>query len=158
MCYSVYLSTNNPTDLAKYNTELATFQRISESDENPFTAMLKNPNKWYVGSKSGCSCTFRHLTSTELGFGEPVDWYPEEQENISATKELFRLISMLFAGGYCADIMSTWEGSEQADIAEMNIDLSRLNESTFRLFENHHFILFASTGSENKDGSLSEFP
>lgn len=144
--------------MAKYNTELVTFQRLGVRDKNPLTAMLKNPNKWYVGSKSGCSCTFRHLTSTELGFGEPVDWYPEEQENIDATKELFRLIRILFVGGDCADIISIWEGCNPADITEMNIDLSPLNEFTFRLFENHHFVFYASTGSKNKNGRVSEFP
>ena len=51
----------------------------------------------HVGSKSGCSCTFRHLYSIELGFGEPVDWYPEEPDAIEATIQLASTIRRLAA-------------------------------------------------------------
>ena len=70
MCYNLYLSTDNQKKLSEYNTELVKFRRIGKSDKSCFTTLLKNSNKWYVGSKSGCSCTFRHLASIELGFGE----------------------------------------------------------------------------------------
>ena len=158
MCYSVYLSTNNQKDLTEYNTELVILNRIAKNDETHFTTLLKNPHKWYVGSKSGCSCTFRHLTSTELGFGKPVDWYKEEQDEIDATGELFRLIRKLLNGGYSADIISIWEGSDPENVIRMDIDLSQLDEFTFRLFENHQFIFFSSDKSENNTGSASEFP
>ena len=52
------------------------------------------------GRRAGCSCTFRHLAGWELGFDEPQDWFPEEQDNLQATAELYRVIASLVQGGH----------------------------------------------------------
>ena len=74
MCYSLYLSTSSSEDLAGHNSELLRLARL-DGTEPEGADLLRNQERWYVGSKSGCSCTFRHLFSVELGFGEPVDWF-----------------------------------------------------------------------------------
>jgi uncharacterized protein with GYD domain len=70
--------------------------------------------------------------STELGFGEPEDWYREEKEEIDATKELFRLIELFIVRGHHVDCISIWEGSDPEDVIKMNVQLSLLTESSFR--------------------------
>jgi hypothetical protein len=78
--------------------------------------------------------------STELGFGEPEDWYREDQDEIDATKELFRLIEQLIIYEHQVDCINIWEGSDPKDVVKMNVQLSLLNEVSFRFFENHHFV------------------
>ena len=142
MCYALYLSTDSQKDLIKHNSDLVRFEPISNDDENRFTMLLENPNKWYVGSKSDCSCTFRYLKSTELGFGEPEDWYNEDQDEIDATKELFRLIEQLIFCEDQVDCISIWEGSDPEDVVKIDVQLSFLSEVSFRFFENHHFVFY----------------
>lgn len=142
MCYALYLSTDSQKDLTKHNSDLVRFEPISNDDENHFTMLLKNRNKWYVGSKSGCSCTFRHLKSIELGFGEPEDWYREDQDEIDATKELFHLIEQLIFCEDQVDCISIWEGSDPEDVVKMDVQLSLLSEVSFRFFENRHFVFY----------------
>lgn len=142
MCYALYLSTDSQKDLTKHNSDLVRFEPILNDDENHFTMLLKNRNKWYVGSKSGCSCTFRHLKSIELGFGEPEDWYREDQDETDATKELFYLIEQLIFCEDQVDCISIWEGSDPEDVVKMDVQLSFLSEVSFRFFENHHFVFY----------------
>jgi hypothetical protein len=134
----IYLSTDSPEDLAESNSALVHFERINLGVEN--TSALKYPQRWYVGSKSGCSCTFRHLASTELGFGEPVDWAPEEEDEVLATAELYRIITRLISEGYALDAIDLWEGSEAGNVTRMNVDVNSVSERTFRFFENHYFV------------------
>ena len=75
MCYFLYISTNSEQNLAINNNELITFKKVIGKDEELPTEILNYPNIWYVGSAKGCSCSFRHLMSPDLGFSEPVDWY-----------------------------------------------------------------------------------
>lgn len=74
--------------------------KVDAPTDNPIVCLLAFTNRWYVGSTSGCSCTFRHLVSTELGFGETVDWYSEEKAEIEATRELRETISSLLLHGH----------------------------------------------------------
>jgi hypothetical protein len=137
MCYMLYLSTDSPWDLTEFNSELLRFERL-EDDEGEGT--LRNPRKWYVGSKAGCSCTFRHLVSIELGFGEPVTWAPEEEDEIQATAALYRVIVQLRSEGYKVDLLDLWEGEQMSEIPSLVVDLGAISVHEFRLFENHHFI------------------
>lgn len=88
MCYTVFLSTNSRENLTKYNSHLLHFIRM-DGEEDRLVGLLQHPEKLFVGSKTGCSCSFRHLVSTEIDFGEPVDWYPDEEDSIKATIELY---------------------------------------------------------------------
>jgi hypothetical protein len=139
MCYSLYLSTSSREDLTRWNSELLSFQRLS-GDEPEAVSLLRHQEKWYVGSKSGCSCTFRHLLSVELGFGEPVDWYPEDDNDVRATAELYRVIRRLITQGYQVDCVDLWSGAQKSDITKIAVSLEAVPERAFRLFENHHFV------------------
>ena len=89
MCYCLVLSTTSKDDLSMFNTDLVQFSRELPTISD--TARLSFPYQWYIGSKSGCSCSFRHLYSIELGFGEPVEWYPEESDDIETTRQVVEI-------------------------------------------------------------------
>ncbi len=139
MCYELYLSTSSPEDLAADNSESLHFER-SEHLDSGIARILLNPVKWFVGSKSGCSCTFRHLAGGELDFGEPQDWSPEEEDNVKATAELYRVIASLVQGGDKVDCLDLWRGTQPPQIKTMAVSLRAVPEKAFRLFENYHFV------------------
>jgi hypothetical protein len=141
MCYEVYLSTDSREDLTVRNSELVRFKRVSDPDADPGIRLLDFPNHWYVGSKSHCSCTFRHLHSVELGFGEPVDWSPEGQDEIDATRELYATLTALLSSGHRVDLLDQWNGTQPAGVTTIDVSLSDVSEKAFRLFENHKFRL-----------------
>ena len=139
MCYSLYLSTNSSEDLTRYNSELIKFKRL-DAAANAGLNILRHRQRWYVGSKSGCSCTFRHLLSVELGFGEPVAWYPEGEDELRATAELYRVIARLVSEGHQVDCLDIWAGADLKAISEKVVNLDAVSEQAFRLFENYHFV------------------
>ena len=139
MCYTVYLSTDSCADLSSYNTELVRFESIKDSREDPVICLLEFPHQWYVGSKTGCSCTFRHLVSIELGFGEPEDWYPEEQDELEATQQLYEVISTLLTTGHRVDCLDRWEGAKPEELETLDVSLAQVSKKAFRLFENYRF-------------------
>ncbi len=141
MCYSVYISTNSDEDLGNRNSELVRFEKIADSNTQPCTGLLGFKNKWFVGSKSGCSCTFRHLYSIEAGFGEPEDWCKEEQDDIDATKELYRALAFLLSDGYEVELLDCWWGTKPEKIITIDVSLDDVSESAFKMFENHKFRL-----------------
>ncbi len=145
MCYVLLLSTSSDKDLALFNNELVRFTR--ELPKIADVASLKNNHKWYIGSQSGCSCTFRHLYSIELGFGEPVDWYPEEPEDIEATNQLIVIIRELVEAGESVDCIDAWEHQNMCPVtgSEMQVNLSDVKNEEFRFFENHHFVFNKAT-------------
>jgi hypothetical protein len=139
MCYELYLSTSSSEDLAKYSSALVHFE-CPEDLDNKIAAILLNPAKWYVGSQSGCSCTFRHLAGGDLNFDKPQDWFPEERDNLRATAELYRVIASLAQGGEKVDCLDLWPGAEPTQIKTMPVSLSVVPEKAFRLFEDYHFV------------------
>lgn len=139
MCYGVYISTDSTEDLATRSSDLVLFEKVTDSDSDPCISFLDHPNRWYVGSKSGCSCTFRHLMSIDLGFSEPVDWYKEGQDELDATRELYRVLSDLVRSGHELDLVDRWEGSKPEDIMTIDVALDDVSERAFRMFEDHKF-------------------
>lgn len=137
MCYVVLLSTTSGADLGRYDSELLHFER--ELPEAQVVAALKYPNRWFVGSKSGCSCTFRHLHATELGFGPPVDWYPEEDDEVAGTLEFVAVVRHLVEAGERVDCIDAWSGEAAADPAVLEVDLGEVADAEFRFFEDRHF-------------------
>jgi hypothetical protein len=139
MCYIVYISTDSDEDLAIRNSDLVRFKKVVDESIDPSIGLLEFSNKWYVGSKSECSCTFRHLTSIELGFSEPQDWSKEEQDEIDATLELYEVLYELFSQGYKLDMIDRWVDSKREDLKIIDVSLDSVPKKTFRLFENHKF-------------------
>jgi len=139
MCYSLYLSTSSPEELMKYNSELVRFKRPEPADEK-WTGLLRYEHTWFVGSKSQCSCTFRHFTSPDLGFTEPLDWFPEDEDNVRAAAELYRVIRGLVSAGAQVDCLDAWYDAGPDAIKEMAVKLDAISEKQFLLFENYHLL------------------
>jgi hypothetical protein len=144
MCYAVYISTDSPEDLRVRSSDLVRFEPLDGSRKDPCIALLEHANRWYVGSKSDCSCTFRHLTSIELGFREPEDWYKEGQDELDATRELYTDLAVLLSAGHEVDLIDRWEGARPDDIKTLQVSLEEVSQGAFRLFENHKFRLSVS--------------
>lgn len=138
MCYSIFLSTDSSQDLSAENCELLEFK--PESIEEPIRSILQHQHQWYVGSKSRCSCTFRHLYDPELGFGEPVDWFPEDQDELAATLSFIQVVRQLVDQGHQVDCVDVWNYSAANEIVKLEVNLKTVSDEQFRFFENHHFI------------------
>lgn len=138
MCYSIYLSTDTDQDLSRINSDLVQFKKAPVPEAH--RSILRYLNHWYVGSKSGCSCTFRHLYSVGPGFGAPVNWYEEDEDEIAATSTLIKIIRQMVNEGYRVDCVDTWEGTAFEDIKLTVVDLGEVADEQFRFYENHHFL------------------
>jgi hypothetical protein len=145
MCYSVYISTDSPEDLRNYNSEFVKFEKLTDANTDPCTGLLEFAHRWYIGSLSGCSCTFRHLVSIELGFSDPVDWYEEDKEVLEATQELYATLNQLLSSGSYVDLLDLWHGVKPEEIMTLEVSLDDVSSTAFRLFENHKFRLMKKT-------------
>ena len=143
MCYMVYISTDCADDLAAQTSDWVRFEKPSIESQSPCPRILKYQHKWFVGSKSGCSCTFRHLCreSVKLGFGQPQDWFPEDAEAIDATKRLYDILKEIVQRGFQVELLDCWSGEEDKDALTLHVSLSRIPADHFRMFEGHLFTL-----------------
>ena len=116
----------------------------------PEETYLAFPNRWFVGSQSGCSCSFRHLSagSAELGFGEPEDWFPEDTLAIEATLQAISLIRSLVKTGASVDVVDAWTGEDKElrplD-GDIEVDLEETHDGQFRFYENYRFTFARQT-------------
>jgi hypothetical protein len=143
MCYMVYVSTDCADDLSRRTSDLVRFEKPSAESRAPCPRVLKHEHRWFVGSKSGCSCTFRHLCrdSVELGFGGPQDWFPEDDEAIEATRRLYEVLRELVERGHLVEVFDCWSGDEDTEAVTLGVSLSQVPADSFRLFEGHLFSL-----------------
>lgn len=143
MCYMVYISTDCKDDISALTSDLVRFEKPSAERQAPCPQILKHEHKWFVGSKSGCSCTFRHLCreSVELGFSEPLNWFPEEAVGIDATHGLYAILNDLVQRGCQVDLLDCWSGDEDEDAVCLDVSLSQVPVGQFRMFEGHLFNL-----------------
>jgi hypothetical protein len=139
MCYALLLSTTSGDDLSQFNSETLRFDHTIP--ENLSFNNLLYPNKWYVGSRTGCSCSFRHLYGPEFEFGIPEDWFPEEKSDVEATLKFIRLVRSLLSKGARVDCIDRWAGSdaEAVNVPLLPVNLNQIQDEEFRFFENHHF-------------------
>ncbi len=140
MCYLVYLSTDFEGDLSQQDAALIRFAKDFADTDPAVLDLLQYEHRWFVGSKAGCSCTFRHLLSVELGFGEPVEWFPEEADEIKATGLFYDVVSDLISAGHKIDCIQIWNGTKKDQVIRLAVDLDGVSRNAFRFFENHHFI------------------
>lgn len=145
MCYLVYISTDFEGDISKHNSPLMSFDKDFANVKTDVINVMRHQYKWYVRSKSGCSCTFRHLLAFELGFAEPVDWYEEGADEIEATQAFYDVVAHLISAGYQVDCIAIWVGAKADQIHHLEVDLSSISREAFRFFENHHFV-FSNAG------------
>jgi hypothetical protein len=145
VCYQLVLSTDSIANLAAHDDALISFSR--ELPDVPERALLQHAQQWYLRSRHGCSCGFRHLFhgSVELGFGEPVDWYPEDADDLAATLAFVAVARALLAEGARLDCIDAWDhrDGEPALAGTLEVDLRNLSDRAFRFFENHRFAFVA---------------
>jgi len=153
MCHMLYLATDCPDDLWCKNSDLVRFEKLSSerfgrqlsepSSRSP--RMLTHEHQWFVGSKSGYSCTFRHLIreSVSLGFGAPEHWFPEEQDAIAATHQLYTILAAIIERGHHVELLDCWNGDEDKEVTRLDVSLTDVTIDDFRLFEGHLFNLKA---------------
>ena len=137
MCYALILSTTSGTDLSRFNSEEIRFDK-NIPDRLPSQHLLY-ANQWYVGSRTGCSCSFRHLYGPEFEFSAPEDWFPEEKADIEATLSFIHLIRSLANKGEHVDCIDAWEGDHTEALHLRPVNLNQVRDEEFRFFENHHF-------------------
>jgi hypothetical protein len=139
----LYLSTDCADDLSLRTSDLVRFERLPAERQAPCPRVLKHEHKWLVGSKSGCSCTFRHLYSGSvgLGFGEPQDWFPEEKDSIDATRRLYGVLKEMVERGHQVEVFDCWGQSEDAVAIPLDVSFTQVPAGHFRLFEGHLFTL-----------------
>lgn len=140
MCYFIYLSTDADTDLTVHNSPLVTFDRNLEHGGKAPLGLLQFAHKWYVGSASGCSCSFRQVSSTDMGFHVPQDWCPKDPDDIEATRQFYNAVAELIGRGKQVDCMSWWVDTPADKIVSMNVDVAAVSKETFLFLENHHYV------------------
>ena len=141
----LHMSTDCPDDLEAMSSAHVRFERPSVAGYCPSPPILKHAEKWFIGSSTGCSCTFRHLSlgAQELGFGEPEDWFPEEQDEIDGTLELYDMLKGLVERGHQVELFDSWNGEVPPDLQKRTVSFSEVPGTHFRLFENTLFTLTA---------------
>jgi hypothetical protein len=142
MCFMIILSTSSPDDLHQFNSPLLQFSKTLPG--LPEELHLRHPHRWFLGSRDGCSCGFRHLDAMNesLGFAAPEDWWPEEQEDIDATRQAASAFKSLLAAGATLDCIDVWLDDDRDKvrlIEEKIIDFTQIPEPGFRFIEGHRF-------------------
>lgn len=142
MCHLIYLSTNSDQDLATLPSDLFSFVRPSKAEIEQMKGLLRHQNVWYLtGAYGGCSCHFRHLLweSTSLGFGDPEDWFPEDEDDIASTHAVYDAISDLVKQGYKVDLVDQWSGDPVE--TSLEVSLCEVTRTKFRFWAGHRFEL-----------------
>ncbi|MCH7945706.1 MAG: hypothetical protein IIC73_06805, partial [Armatimonadetes bacterium] len=108
----IYLSTTSDEDLSELNDGPFFFLRPTDQDDAESLALLEHPNKWFLsGQYGGCSCHFRHRQGVEpLGFGVPLDWYHEDEDDLESTKAVYDVLTRIVSEGHKLDLLDYCEG------------------------------------------------
>ena len=142
MCYTIYLSTTSPEPLDEDPSKLYHFWRVEDEDPE-IVALLNHPNRWFLECQYGsCSCHFRHLMAeNQLAFGPPVDWSPEDGDDVEATVAVHGVFKRILASGHKLDLVDAWNSTPPEDVITQEVSLSDVPADHFRFFERHKFIL-----------------
>ena len=143
MCYLIYLSTTSQEDLRRLPSELYHFRPLTEEDDPAIVNLLDYPVRWYLECQyGGCSCHFRHLVGRDAtDFFPPADWYPEDVDDIEATKGVYDFLTRLLAEENKVDLIDLWNNTPPDAITVLDVSLSEVDRDSFRFFENRKFNL-----------------
>lgn len=142
MCNMCIISTSSELDLRQFNSSQVVFSQ--DMPDVPEEKFLKYEYKWYLGSSDGCSCRFRHLMDVnfpDLGFADPEDWFPEEQEDIDATLQLVKIFKTILSTGVRIDCIDAWANASTAEpliTGNVVVDFAEIPDTSFRFIENYH--------------------
>ena len=145
MSYALLLSTTSSNNLEDFNDDLLTFDpTMWNLDEEE---LLNYPNKWLVLSPDGCSGGFRYV-SEDLGFGLPVDWYPEEKKDILVTERLIEIIRKLVQNNEKVECINAWLEdvkktlNKKSTIEELKVNLNEVSNEEFRFhgYKRYNFV------------------
>lgn len=149
MCYTIFLSTTSDEDLSVLSPELLQFERIGGADkclssveEDPIEERLAHANRWLLICRyGGCSCHYRHLPRElrDLGFAPPVDWNPEDDDDIESTAAAYDVFRRLLSEGHKLDVIDAWADTPADGIADMPVRLCEVPKEAFRFFDGVRF-------------------
>lgn len=138
MCYTVFISTDGSQDLSALPREEFRFEKPIAEEILNVGEFLKYPNRWFLSSKyGGCSCHYRHLMegNASMGFGEPEEWFPEDEEDVASTGAVYDALAALVGEGHRVDLVDLWNGDAPAILQEVVVDLSVVRRDAFRFWE-----------------------
>lgn len=138
MCYSVYLSTTDPTDFSANQGSTFSFEKV---DENGFVGedFMEHSHRWIlIGRYGGCSCHFRHFmlgdSVSEGDFAPPEDWRQEDEESIEDTAAFYDWLVERIETGFEVDLVDMWASSEECALC-LDVSLSNVGRENFAFFE-----------------------
>ena len=141
MCYFTHIALSKMVDPPPH-TELLRVSYVAptpgpgpqELDRTWFT----NQHIYYLGSKSGCSCTFRYWQH-EIGMVPPQDWAHEDPGDpaLLATRELFRWLRHLHEDGIDIELVVKWATEPLPRNEFIAINLDDITEETFLMFDDY---------------------
>ena len=70
----------------------------------------------------------------ELGFSEPVAWYAESEAEIAATLAFIKIVRNLLQGGFQADCLDAWEGTQREEVIEISVNLDEITDGAVPVF------------------------
>ncbi len=76
-----------------------------------------------------------------MDFEPPSDWFPEDADDVEATKAVYDVLARLLTDGHKVDLVDVWENSQPDAITALNVSLSEVGRDSFQFFENHKFDL-----------------
>ena len=74
--------------------------------------------------RPGAVARFGTWLKTASDFREPEDWCPEEEDEVKATIELYRVITSLRASGHQVDCLDLWVDTPADQIREKPVNLA----------------------------------
>ncbi|WP_460597988.1 hypothetical protein [Geomonas sp. Red276] len=137
------LSTTSKADLTASGKYVVFSKEIPDIAEAQF---LKYPHKWFLTTHEGtCSCGFRHVERWNidlLGFCEPEEWSPEDEDDILATHDFVDVITSLLKDGDSVDTVTAWLQDEEMShdlVGDMEVKLSEVGMERFRFYDGYRF-------------------
>jgi hypothetical protein len=137
VCYLVYFSTTSSEDLTAV---VSPHFHVRHTDD-AVAARLAHPQRYFLECRfGGCSCHFRHADA-DLGFGEPEEWYSEDEDDLEPTAAFYDLLLKLRRDGHEVDLFSIFEGTPVDELSEIRVDLAGIKRSEFRFLTDTHVSL-----------------
>lgn len=142
MCYLIFFSTTDKRNFGDSSSAFFQIEPIKSTDPDDVVDSLAHPFKWYLASRyGGCSCHYRHWPGGDPLFGPPVDWFPEDEDDVEATAGFYDFVSSIVHAGHNIDVIDIWGPGEEEAFPTTAVRLSEVSRADFRFVENHRLDL-----------------